>query len=43
MKFDRHTQTALGIGLVIAGMWFVHDAWEGQGKSRPFLLRILPA
>lgn len=43
MKMDRHTQTAAGIALVIGGMWLVHEAWEGRGKSRPFLLRVLPA
>jgi hypothetical protein len=42
VKLDRPTQTVAGLALVIGGMWVIHEAWEGRGHHRPFLLRILP-
>ena len=42
MKLTVHAQTAAGLALVVAGAWIVHEAWEGHGRRRPFLLRFLP-
>lgn len=35
-------QTACGLALAVAGAWIVHEAWEGSGRRRPFLLRLGP-
>jgi hypothetical protein len=39
---NRNTQTAVGVALVIAGAYCIHEAWEGRGRRRPFLLSLLP-
>lgn len=39
---SRQQQTALGVGVAVVGAWLVHEAWEGNGRKRPFLLRLLP-
>lgn len=36
------TKTALGMALIIAGAWVLHERYEGHGKPRPFLLKFLP-
>lgn len=38
-----NTQTAAGLVLIVAGAYVIHEAWEGRGHRRPFLLRFLPA
>jgi hypothetical protein len=35
-------QTALGVGIAVLGAWLVHEANEGRGRRRPFLLHLLP-
>lgn len=42
MKYSPGAQTAAGLALIVAGAWAVHQAWEGNGHRRPFLLRFLP-
>jgi hypothetical protein len=39
---DRRTAQALGVLLVIAGAYCLHDAYENRGRSRPFAMRFLP-
>lgn len=39
---DQRTALALGIGLSLAGMWMLREAYEHRGKPRPFLLSFLP-
>lgn len=37
----RHL-TVAGVGLAVAGAYLVHQAYEGRGRKRPFLTRLLP-
>lgn len=39
---DRRTAQALGVLLVVAGAYCLHDAYENRGRQRPFALRFLP-
>ena len=39
---DRGVELALGIGLFIASAWLIYDAYEGRGRKRPFITRVLP-
>lgn len=39
---DRGTELALGIGLFLASAWLIYDAYEGRGRTRPFIARFLP-
>ena len=38
----RNTQTAIGLALVFVGAYAIHEAWEGAGRRRPFILSFLP-
>lgn len=42
MKLTPHAQTAIGLALMGLGAWYVHEAWEGHGRPRPWLLRFVP-
>jgi hypothetical protein len=42
VKLSRNAQTLAGFVLMVAGAYAVHEAWEGSGSKRPFLLRLLP-
>lgn len=41
----RNAKLAVVVGLVLtaAGGWVLYDAYEGRGRSRPFLMRFLSA
>lgn len=39
---DRSVELTLGIGLFIASAWLIYDAYEGRGRPRPFVARLLP-
>lgn len=39
---DRNTELAAGVALFIAASWLIWDAYEGRGRSRPFVARFLP-
>jgi hypothetical protein len=39
---DRRTAQALGVVLILAGAYCLHDAYEGRGRQRPLPLRFLP-
>jgi hypothetical protein len=39
---DRHSELVIGAVLWIAGAWCFWDAYEGRGKQRPFVARLLP-
>ena len=41
-KISRKNAAIAGVVLVIGGAWLLHQAYEGQGKPRPFALRFLP-
>lgn len=30
---------AIGVGLFLAGSWFLYDAWEGRGRKTPRAFR----
>lgn len=38
---DRRFALAAGVALFVAGAYLVHDAYEGRGKKRPFLSKLL--
>jgi hypothetical protein len=38
----RQQRVAAGVAAIVAGAWFLHTAYEGSGKPRPFALRFLP-
>lgn len=40
---DRRTAQLGGVLLVCLGSWMLYDAYEGRGRSRPFMLRLLPS
>lgn len=40
---DHHTAVLVGLALTAAGGWMLYDAYEGRGRSRPFLMRWLSA
>jgi hypothetical protein len=39
---NRNTELTLGVGLFIASAWLIYDAYEGRGRKRPFVARVLP-
>lgn len=39
---DRRTEIVVGIALLTAGSWLLHEAYEGRGVSRPWATRLLP-
>lgn len=39
---DRSMELGVGIGLFAIASWLIYDAYEGRGRQRPFLARILP-
>lgn len=38
---DRRTAVLVGIALLAAGGWVLHDAYEGRGHDRPFIVKFL--
>ncbi len=39
---DRNTAMIAGLALVVAGSWLIYDAYEARGRTRPWLVRLLP-
>lgn len=39
---DRRTEVLVGAVLLIAGSWFMWDAYDGRGRRRPWGLSLLP-
>lgn len=39
---DRRTALVAGAVCIIAGSWLLYDAYEHRGRTRPFVLRLLP-
>lgn len=39
---DRQTALWLGIGFTVLGSLLIYDAYEGRGKSRPWVTRLIP-
>ena len=39
---DRRTALLAGAAFVTIGAWLLFDAYEARGRSRPFVLRLLP-
>lgn len=39
---DRKVAICVGVAMVVAGSYLVYDAYEGRGRFRPFLMRMLP-
>ncbi|WP_154793318.1 hypothetical protein [Occultella kanbiaonis] len=39
---DRRVALTAGLVLVVAGAWLLKDAYERRGRSRPFLMRLVP-
>lgn len=37
-----NTAAAVGIALVLAGAYLLHDAYESRGRSRPFFTKFIP-
>jgi len=38
---DPGLELLVGIAFFIAGAWFIHDAYEGRGKKRPFAAHLV--
>lgn len=39
---DRRVAVLVGVALVLAGAWFLTDAYERRGRPRPLVMRALP-
>jgi hypothetical protein len=39
---DRSVELGLGVALFAVSAWLIYDAYEGRGRQRPFIARILP-
>lgn len=39
---NRNLEISVGIGLFIAASWLIYDAYEGRGRTRPFIAKFLP-
>lgn len=39
---DRTVEISLGAVLFVTSAWLFYDAYEGRGRRRPFVTRILP-
>jgi hypothetical protein len=37
-----NTAAAVGIVLVCAGAYLLHDAYDARGRSKPFLMKFVP-
>lgn len=42
MLRDSGVEVTLGILALLVSMWLINDAYEGRGKKRPFVARLLP-
>ena len=40
---DRRTAQLAGVALVTLGAFLLYDAYEARGRSRPFLMRLVPS
>lgn len=39
---DARVAVVVGVALVLAGAWFLSDAYERRGRTRPLVMRALP-
>jgi hypothetical protein len=39
---DRRVELGAGIVLFALSTWLIWDAYEGRGRPRPFLAKLLP-
>lgn len=39
---DRRTAQLAGVAFVFVGAWLLYDAYENRGRSRPFVMKLLP-
>jgi hypothetical protein len=39
---DQHVALVLGYGGILLGAMALWDAYEGRGRSRPFITKFLP-
>lgn len=39
---DPSAELVLGVVAFVASAWLIYDAYEGRGRRRPFLARLLP-
>jgi hypothetical protein len=39
---DRKAALWGGVAAIVVGSLLLHDAYEGRGKSRPWVTRLLP-
>lgn len=39
---DRHMALAIGYGGILLGALALWDAYEGRGRTRPFIVKLLP-
>lgn len=39
---DRRTAQLAGVSFVCLGAWLLYDAYEARGRTRPFLMKLLP-
>lgn len=38
---DHATAVLVGLALIAAGGWILHETYEGRGKDRPYLIKVL--
>ncbi len=36
---SHYVAIGIGVGLFLAGSWFLYDAWEGRGRKTPRIAR----
>jgi hypothetical protein len=39
---DKQTAVVLGAACLVAGTWFMYQAYDARGARRPFALHFLP-
>ena len=39
---DATAELVLGVAAFVASAWLIYDSYEGRGRRRPFLARLLP-
>jgi|tagenome__1003787_1003787.scaffolds.fasta_scaffold15920185_2 hypothetical protein len=39
---DRRTEILAGVAALSLGAWWLYDAYDGRGHTRPFWVKLLP-
>jgi len=42
VNLNRQQQILTGVSAICLGSWLLYQAYEGHGRPRPFLMKLLP-